>query len=185
MALDGQLQHKYDQLRTILMQMESMITGFSGGVDSALLAKVAHDVLGDRALAVTAKSPSLPARELREAEALALQCGFRHEVILTDELENPAYTANPNNRCYFCKTELFTKLEGLSERLGYRWLAYGENLDDQGDHRPGATAAIERHVRAPLKEAGLTKADVRALAQHLRLPVWDKPAFACLSSRFP
>lgn len=183
-SLDEELGRKYDRLCSILRDMGSVITGYSGGVDSTLLVKVAHAVLGDKALAVTARSESLPKRELREAAEMANLIGCRHLVIDTAEVQNPAYAANPANRCYFCKAELFGRLEGLQERLGYRWLAYGENLEDQLDHRPGGMAARDHAVRAPLKEAGLTKSDIRTLAHHLGLPVWDKPAFACLSSRF-
>ena len=184
-SLEESTQVKYGHLRQILSEMGDVIIGMSGGVDSVLLSKVAHDVLGDKALAVTADSPSLPRRELREAESLARMAGIRHQVIATQEVFDPRYAANPNNRCYFCKSELFTQLDGIADQLGFRWVAYGENQDDTGDHRPGAKAAGEHRVRAPLKEAGLTKADIRALAQHLGLPVWDKPAFACLGSRFP
>ena len=179
------LQQKYQTLRAILAEMGDLIIGMSGGVDSVLLAKVAHDVLGPRALAVTADSPSLPRRELAEAEELARRIGVRHLVIKTEELSDPRYAANPTNRCYFCKSELFTRLEQLAAELGFRWLAYGENYDDQGDHRPGSRAAGEHNVRAPLKEAEFTKTDIRRLAEYLGLPVWDKPAFACLGSRFP
>jgi uncharacterized protein len=157
----------------------------SGGVDSVLLAKVAHDVLGERALAVTADSPSLPRRELREAEELARLAGIRHIVVPTAEVSDPRYAANPTNRCYFCKSTLFARLDDLAAERGIAWVAYGENVDDQGDHRPGAVAAGEHNVRAPLKEAGLGKGHIRALAHRLGLPVWDKPAFACLGSRFP
>lgn len=184
-SLDPVLQKKYQTLRAILVDMGDLIVGMSGGVDSVLLAKVAHDLLGTRALAVTADSPSLPRRELAEAEELARQIGVRHLVIKTEELNDPRYAANPTNRCYFCKSELFTRLEQLAAELGFRWLAYGENQDDQGDHRPGSRAAGEHNVRAPLKEAEFTKADIRRLAEYLGLPVWDKPAFACLGSRFP
>ncbi len=183
--LNPMLQIKYDRLRMILAEMGDLIIGMSGGVDSVLLANVAHEVLGDRALAITADSPSLPRRELRAAEELAQQIGIRHRVIKTEEVSDPRYAANPVNRCYFCKTELFTRLDHLAAELGFRWLAYGENLDDSGDHRPGSLAAREHGVRAPLKEAEFSKADIRELAQHLGLPVWDKPAFACLGSRFP
>jgi uncharacterized protein len=170
--LPAELRGKYDRLCAVL-------------TDSVLLARVAHDVLGDKALAVTADSPSLPRRELREAQELARISGIRHLVIKTTEVNDPRYAANPDNRCYFCKTELFTQLDELAEQMGFHWVAYGENQDDLGDHRPGAQAAGEHHVRAPFKEAGLGKQDIRALAKELGLPIWDKPAFACLGSRFP
>lgn len=183
--LEPQLAEKYTYLRAILAEMGSVVIGMSGGVDSVLLSRVAQEVLGERALAVTADSPSLPRRELREANHLAELAGIRHLIIKTEEVADPRYAANPNNRCYFCKTELFTNLDQLAAEHDIRWVAYGENIDDLGDHRPGAQAASEHNVRAPLKEAGLTKADIRALAQYYGLPVWNKPAFACLGSRFP
>lgn len=184
-AHERQLDLKEARLRAILAEMGGVVIGMSGGVDSVLLARVAHEALGTRALAVTADSPSLPRRELREAEQLARLAGVSHVVIQTDEVANPQYAANPTNRCYFCKSELFTRLRAIADERGLGWVAYGENIDDLGDHRPGAQAAAEGGVRAPLKEAGLTKADIRALALRYGLPVWDKPAFACLGSRFP
>jgi uncharacterized protein len=183
--LSAELQQKYDRLCAVLAQMGDIIVGMSGGVDSVLLARVAHDVLGDKALAVTADSPSLPRRELREAQELACISGIKHLVIKTVEVNDPRYAANPENRCYYCKTELFSRLDELAEQMGFHWVAYGENQDDLGDHRPGAQAAGEHHVRAPFKEAGLGKQDIRSLAKALGLPIWDKPAFACLGSRFP
>lgn len=184
-ALSPELAAKAVGLQAILRDLGGAVIAMSGGVDSALLVHAAHAVLGARALAVTADSPSLPRRELREAEELARLIGVRHMVIQTDEVADPRYAANPSNRCYFCKTELFTRLRTLAEQYGLPWVLYGENLDDLDDHRPGARAALEHGVRAPLKEAGLTKADIRALARWHGLPVWDKPAFACLGSRFP
>jgi uncharacterized protein len=181
----SEIEQAYARLQSILAEMGSVVIGMSGGVDSVLLAKVAHDVLGERALAVTADSPSLPRRELREAEELARLAGIRHLVVPTAEVTDPRYAANPTNRCYFCKSTLFARLDDLAAEHGIAWVAYGENQDDLGDHRPGAVAAGEHNVRAPLKEAGLGKEAIRALAHRLGLPVWDKPAFACLGSRFP
>jgi uncharacterized protein len=154
-------------------------------VDSVFLAWVAHDVLGERALAVIADSPSLPRRELAEALELGRQHGFPVRVVKTGEFENPQYLANPNNRCYFCKFELFTELAPLARKEGFAVIVYGENASDIGDHRPGARAASEFQVRAPLKEAGLTKAEIRELSARLGLPTADKPQMACLSSRIP
>jgi uncharacterized protein len=185
MALDAALGARYRRLHALLAEMEGVIVGMSGGVDSVLLAAVAHQALGERALAVTADSPSLPRRELRQVEELARRIGLRHMVVKTDELDDPRYAANPVNRCYFCKHELFDHLARLAEELGIGWICYGENVDDASDHRPGGLAARKFGVRAPLKEAGLGKADIRALARAMDLPVWDKPALACLSSRFP
>jgi pyridinium-3,5-biscarboxylic acid mononucleotide sulfurtransferase len=184
-GLKADLATRYQELRCLLNDLGSLVIGLSGGVDSVLLAKVAHDVLGERALAVTADSPSLPRRELREAIDVARAIGVAHLIVPTAELDNEGYAANPHNRCYFCRSELFGVLERLARERGLRWIAYGENVTDAGDHRPGAAAAAERGVRAPLKEAGLGKDDVRNLAAHLGLPTWDKPAFACLASRLP
>lgn len=185
MVHSGEFEKKVERLRAILADMGGVVIGMSGGVDSVVLARVAAEVLGERALAVTADSPSLPRRELREAAEQARLAGVQHLVIATGEVSNPEYAANPTNRCYFCKSELFTHLRALADQRDIDWVAYGENVDDLGDHRPGAQAAAERGVRAPLKEAGFGKADIRTLAREYGLPVWDKPAFACLGSRFP
>jgi len=179
------LAQKLEQLRNLFTEMEQALIAYSGGVDSTLVAKIAYDVLGDRAMAVTAVSPSLLPEELEDAQIQAAQIGIRHQVIQTHEMDNPNYTANPVNRCYFCKSELHDTLKPLSRQLGYEYVVDGVNADDLRDYRPGIQAAKERGVRSPLAELGVTKAEVRQLSQHLGLPWWDKPAQPCLSSRFP
>ncbi len=165
--------------------MGSVVVAYSGGVDSALVAVAAHQALGPRALAVTADSPALARRELEEATGLAQRFGFAHRVINTEEMASEGYVANSPQRCYFCKTELYSQLGDLAVREGYQWVANGANTEDQGDYRPGMRAASEHTVRSPLVEAGLDKAAVRTVAKTLDIPVWDKPAQPCLSSRIP
>jgi uncharacterized protein len=176
---------KFEQLRTLLRSYSSCLVAYSGGVDSVFLARVARDVLGDKSLAVIADTPSLPRRELQEALAVAEQFQIPVRVVRTREFDNPSYTANPVNRCYFCKHELFTGLVPIARAEGFAVIAYGENASDTGDFRPGAQAAKEFQVRAPLKEAGLTKVEIRELSARLGLPTADKPQMACLSSRVP
>lgn len=176
---------KYENLCALLKSYGSCLVAYSGGVDSVFLAYVAHQVLGDKALAAIADTPSLPRRELAEAINLAKKFQFPVRVVKTHEFENPSYTANPNNRCYFCKHELFTGLAPLARAEGFAVILYGENASDIGDHRPGAQAAAEFQVRAPLKEVGLTKPEIRELSARFGLPTADKPQMACLSSRVP
>lgn len=184
-ALDAETQAKYAQLQAILRDMGSVLVAYSGGVDSALLLKVAHDVLGSRAMGALAVSPAYAPEETGEAMAVAEQMGIPVITLETHELEDERYVANDFNRCYFCKTELFTQLEPIAKKHNLRYIAYGVNKDDDGDFRPGQKAAREFNVRGPLKEAGMGKREIRAVARLLGVPVWDKPAMACFSSRIP
>lgn len=176
-------QNKTDALLELLRSFGSCVVAFSGGVDSAVVAKAAQLALGDRAVAVTGNSASLAEGELEAAREIAAEIGIRHEILMTEEFNDPNYTANPSNRCYFCKTELYDQLVPLAKRLELAVIVNGANLDDVGDWRPGMQAAGEHQVRSPLLECGFNKADVRALALEWNLPIWDKPASPCLSSR--
>ena len=176
---------KLAQLQAIFREMDRALIAYSGGIDSTLVAKVAGDVLGERALAVTANSPSLMPEDFEDALAQAAQMGIAHKVVETHEMENENYTSNPVNRCYFCKSELHDTLRPLANELGYDYVVDGLNADDLLDYRPGIAAAKERGVRSPLAEVGITKLEVRELSKQLGLPWWDKPSQPCLSSRFP
>lgn len=176
---------KFKALKAALAEMDSVLVAFSGGVDSTFLVKAAFDTLGDKAVAMTATSPTYPQSEFEEACTLAKGIGVRHIIVESNELEIPNFADNSDKRCYFCKSELFTIAGRKAASLGLRYVADGSNADDVRDYRPGKTAATERGVRSPLQEAGLTKDEIRLISRDLGLSTWDKPSAACLSSRFP
>ncbi len=180
-----ELYTKYEQLKDNLRDMQRVVVAFSGGVDSTFLLQAAHDVLGDDVIAVTARSLSFPSRELAEAAAFTAQEGIEHLVVDSEELDIDGFSQNPANRCYLCKSELFAKIRQIARERQIDHVLEGSNLDDNGDYRPGLQAVAEWSVRSPLREAGLTKAEIRRLSREQGLPTWNKPSFACLSSRFP
>ena len=179
------VEEKLSKLKAIVSELESVVVAFSGGVDSTLVTKVCYDVLRDNSMAVTARSETYPDFEFKEAQKLAKEIGIKHLVIDTSELAIEGFANNPPERCYFCKTELFGKLKDIAKEQGFLNVADGANLDDTQEFRPGLQASRELNVRSPLKEAGMTKKDIREVSKMLKLPNWDKPAYACLSSRFP
>lgn len=180
-----QLQEKFQLLKDNIKKRGSAAVAYSGGVDSTFLIKVAHDVLGDNMIAVTATSSTYPERELKEAIQYAKTIGVKHLIISSEELDIEGFASNPVNRCYFCKKELFSKINNIAKENHIDYVFDGSNINDEGDYRPGMQAARELEVVSPLREAQLTKEDIRVLSKELGLPTWDKPAYACLSSRFP
>jgi pyridinium-3,5-biscarboxylic acid mononucleotide sulfurtransferase len=180
-----ELHEKLDRLKENIKSMGSLAVAFSGGVDSTFLIKVAYDVLKDKVVAVTARSSTYPEREFKEAVDFINELGAKHVVIVSEELDIEGFAANPVDRCYHCKKELFTKILDVAQQSNIKFVADGSNLDDLGDYRPGMIATKELKVVSPLKEVGMTKEDIRILSKEMGLPTWDKPAFACLSSRFP
>ena len=179
------LQAKFEKLKELIKGLDSVAIAFSGGVDSTFLLKTAQDVLGDKVVAVTARSSTYPEREFKEAQQFAESIGVKHIVIVSEELEIEGFSKNPTNRCYYCKHELFSKIQEVAKIHQVKVVLDGSNFDDLGDFRPGMRAAKELKVVSPLKEAELTKDDIRVLSKEMALPTWNKPSFACLSSRFP
>ena len=184
MADNDALHEKLRKLKEYLSELGSVAVAFSSGVDSTFLLRTAHEVLGDDVIALTARSCSFPGRELKEAEEFCKSEGIRHIIIESEELAIDGFKQNPKNRCYLCKKELFSKMIQTVKEEGIKFVAEGSNLDDNGDYRPGLKAIAELGIKSPLREAGLTKDDIRALSKEMRLKTWDKPSFACLASRF-
>ncbi|WP_085833712.1 ATP-dependent sacrificial sulfur transferase LarE [Clostridium merdae] len=181
----NELHKKKEQLEEYLRSLESVAVAFSGGVDSTFLLTVAHNVLGDKAVAVTARSCSFPQRELNEAKLFCERNGIQHIIVDSEELDITGFSQNPVNRCYLCKTELFQKIRSVANQLGLKEIVEGSNLDDNGDYRPGLIAVAEQNAKSPLRHCNLSKAEIRTLSKEMSLPTWSKPSFACLSSRFP
>ena len=179
------LEQKTKKIKSLILEMDSALVAFSGGVDSTLVLALAHDVLGEKALAVTAQSASMPDREMKACHQLAKEIGVKHLVVKTEEMSNPNYRANPANRCYHCKTELYSSLKKVAQQENILNILNGTNTDDLGDYRPGLDSAREQGVRSPLVEAGFNKQEVRELSRMMELSIWNKPAMACLSSRIP
>ena len=179
------LEQKTEKIKSLIQEMDGALVAFSGGVDSTLVLALAHDVLGEKALAVTAQSASMPDREMKACHQLAKEIGARHLVVKTEEMSNPNYRANPANRCYHCKTELYSNLKRVAQQENISYILNGTNTDDLGAYRPGLDSAREQGVRSPLVEAGFNKQEVRELSRMMELSIWNKPAMACLSSRIP
>jgi len=183
--MNKRLKEKYENLKKTIGKLESLLIAFSGGIDSALLLKVAHDALGENVIAVTANSPSLPRKDLEDGKRVAKKIGARHIIIKTEETRNEKYLKNPTNRCYYCKTELYSKLKIMARNLGMKNIANGTNYDDLNDYRPGLKSANENNILSPLRDEKITKKELRVIAKHLGLEIWDKPSSPCLSSRIP
>ena len=179
------LEQKTEKIKSLIQEMDSVLVAFSGGVDSTLVLSLAHEVLGKKALGVTAQSASVPDREMKASHQLAKEIGARHLVVKTEEMSNPNYRANPANRCYHCKTELYSNLKRVAQQENISYILNGTNTDDLGDYRPGLDSAREQGVRSPLVEAGFNKQEVRELSRMMELSICNKPAMACLSSRIP
>ncbi|MDR2712531.1 MAG: ATP-dependent sacrificial sulfur transferase LarE [Clostridiales bacterium] len=184
-TVEQDLTKKYQCLHNYLQSLGSLAVAFSGGVDSTFLLKAAHQALGDKAVAITAHSPSFPLRELKEAQEFCQKENIRHYIFASRELDNEGFRDNPPNRCYICKKEILGNICQLARRLGLQAVGEGSNLDDDNDYRPGRQAAVELGVKSPLREVGLNKEEIRLLSRSLDLPTWEKPSFACLASRFP